>query len=48
MYVKVLKMLLRLETNLMHLNKQSLNNFLFYCYDDKPGKSNAFNFQKKL
>lgn len=29
MYVKALKMLLRLETNLTHLNKPSLNNFLF-------------------
>lgn len=29
MYVKALKMLLRLETNLTHLNKQSSNNFLF-------------------
>lgn len=46
MYVISLKILLRPETNLMHLNKQSLNyNFLFYCYGDKPVKSNAFNFQ---
>lgn len=47
MYVKALRMLLRPETNLMHLNNgQSLNNFLFYCYGDKPVKSNAFHFQK--
>lgn len=46
MYVKALKMLLRPETNLMHLRKQSLNNFLLYWYGDKPVKSNAFNFKK--